>query len=352
MKLRSQKKNDDDAPPTLRTVAELAGVSIMTVSRALGNQRRIADQTKRKIQTIAKKIGYRPDPELSKLMHHLRVRKRASFQSMLCGVTTRAPGAKEPYSEAVIEGAREQAAQRGYGFMVFSVSPSMSEWRGVQRVLEGRGVQGLLLLPQERPVDLTSLLDWSKFSAVSATSSAIAPAVHRVTPQHFGNALLLCRTLASHGYRRLGLVLRREHDLRVNHLFSAALTWHGLNEASGLVPPLILEGEATAALPRWFKQWKPDAIIGSEEVAVRNYARSLNLKLLGPVALATTSVTPVPISGSGSIGGIDELPAEIGAAAVELLASMVERRVLGLPRSPTATLLAGRWRGDLSCGVR
>jgi len=321
----------------------------MTVSRALGNGRRIADETRRKIHAIAEKIGYRPDPELSKLMHHLRGRKRPSFQSVICGLTTRAASAKEPYSEAVTAGARAQTERRGYGFMLLRVSPEASDWSGVQRVLQSRGVQGVLFLPQRQPVDLTRLLDWTEFSVVAATSSAIAPAVHRATPQHFGNALLLCRNLAAQGYRRIGLVIGCDHDVRVDHLFSAAVTWHGLNEAAAFVPPLIFDRDVSMVLPDWFKRQKPDVIVASEESVVRDYARILKLKVPGPVVFSTTSVGPESGRSSPIVGGIDELPLEIGAAAVDLLASMIERRVRGLPASPASTLLAGRWRAG---GVR
>ncbi len=328
----------------MRRIAELAGVSPMTVSRALGNRRRIADETRRKIHAIAEKIGYRPDPELSKLMHHLRGRKLPSFQSLICGVTTRAASAKEPYSEAVTGGARTQAERRGYGFMLLRVASDASDWSGAQRILRSRGVQGVLLLPQQQPVDLTRLLDWTEFSVVAATSSAIAPAVHRATPQHFGNALLLCRNLAARGYRRIGLVIGRDHDVRVDHLFSAAVTWHGLNEAAEFVPPLIFDRDASLVLPDWFKQQQPDVIVASEEAVVRDYGRILKLRVPGPVAFATTSVGPESGRSSLIVGGIDELPAEIGAAAVDLLVSMIERRVRGLPVSPASTLLAGRCR--------
>src|SRR5690606_2453698 len=101
-------------------------------------------------------------------------------------------------------------------------------WTAVQRMLRSRGVEGILLLPQITPVDLTGLLDWSGFSVVSASASATGPAVHGVIPHHFANTLLLCRTLHGRGFRRIGLVVDAAHDLRSVHGFTAAVTWHGL----------------------------------------------------------------------------------------------------------------------------
>lgn len=323
----------------------------MTVSRALGNRLRVSDKTRRRIQAIAAQVGYRPDPELSKLMHHLRGRKRPSFKSVICGLTTRLAGAKEPYSDAVVAGARAQAESRGYGFMLQHVSVEPRDCVGLQRMLRSRGVQGLLLLPQHQPVDLSQLLDWREFSVVAATSSMIAPEVHRATPHHFTNALLLCRKLAAAGYRRIGFVTTRGHDLRVNHVFCAAVTWHGLNEAAEVVRPLVVESEPVEELGTWFRRERPDVIVATEERSCRDYAKWLRLRIPGPVGFACTS--KLPGGGENSLmGGIDEGPAGIGAAAVDILASLVERRARGLPDSPTVTLLAGRWRAGKSCPAR
>jgi LacI family repressor for deo operon, udp, cdd, tsx, nupC, and nupG len=45
-------------PVTIRDVAEAAGVSISTVSRALKNQRGLSDDTRRRVRQVAREIGY------------------------------------------------------------------------------------------------------------------------------------------------------------------------------------------------------------------------------------------------------------------------------------------------------
>lgn len=329
--------------PTLRLVSALAGVSAMTASRALGSQGRIAEDTRQRILAIAAKIGYRPDPELRKLMQHLRKRRRTTFQSVICAVTTRSTASKEPYCEAVAAGAKRQAEQRGYGFMLLRLAPDPAAWSGVQRILLSRGVQAVLLLPQLQPVDLTRLLDWSKFSAVAATSSIVAPSLHRVVPHHFANALLLCRELSALGHRRIGLVIGREHDLRVNHLFTAAVTWHGLNEAREFVPPLVYADSVGSEIRPWFSRTRPDVIVATEDAVALACAQALRLKAPRSVAFACTSIARLGKGEGSPIPGIDELPDQIGAAAVDLLTNMVEKRVQGVPAATTVTLISGRW---------
>ena len=66
---------------TIRDIARQAGVSKSTVARALSNAPRIAPETRLKIRTLAKKMGYRPDPVLSALAAN-RWRSRKGLKGM------------------------------------------------------------------------------------------------------------------------------------------------------------------------------------------------------------------------------------------------------------------------------
>src|ERR1700744_5534622 len=47
--------------PTLRTIAEMTGLAITTISRALNNAPELAQETRERVQRIAAQIGYVPD---------------------------------------------------------------------------------------------------------------------------------------------------------------------------------------------------------------------------------------------------------------------------------------------------
>lgn len=53
--------------PTLRTIAELTGLAVTTVSRALADAPQIALQTRRRVQRVADEIGYLPDRAAQRL---------------------------------------------------------------------------------------------------------------------------------------------------------------------------------------------------------------------------------------------------------------------------------------------
>jgi LacI family transcriptional regulator len=326
-------------PPrvTLRQIAAAAGVSIMTASRALGSGRDIAPATRSRLRQTAEELGYRPDPEIAKLMHHLRTRRPRRFQSVICGFTTRPSEDREEFFRRLVEGARARATVRGYGFIVHRLDPRAGSSGALSRQLQARGVEGIMLLPQRAPIDLSALLDWGAFSTVAATTSVVAPPVHRVAPDQFANTLLLCRRLRAEGHRRIGLVLAREDDLRVGHRFTAAVEWHARHEAPAVVPPHIFADRMTEGIVGWFQREQPDVIVANEHRTIRECARLLFGRRAPPVRFVSTSVLDAVTS------GIDERPGAIAAAAVDWLAGLIERRDRGLPDVASTTLIAGQW---------
>jgi DNA-binding LacI/PurR family transcriptional regulator len=326
--------------PTLRSVAAAAGVSAMTVSLALRNHPRIPAATRVLVQRTAARLGYRPDPAVAKLMHHLRVRRKPAFQASISALTSIPEGAEEPYVADMIRSARRPADELGYGFTLFRCDDAPGALPALQRVLRTRGVEGVLLLPIATPRSVREQLDWNEFAVVTTTYGVLAPEFHRVVPHQFGNALQICQQLAQKGYRRIGLVLPAEHDLRVHHGFSAAVAWQNLIGGTEFVRPLIHAGVVAGAdeLTRWFKREKPDVIIAAGDRHCRPIAQQLGLRVPGRVGFVSANK-----AGRSLFAGIEEQPEEIGATAIELLAAMIQRGEKGIPAVPKVTMIDGRW---------
>ena len=53
--------------PTLRDVAELCGVSHITVSRVVRGRHVVRAETAARVEAAIKEVGYKPDPALSAL---------------------------------------------------------------------------------------------------------------------------------------------------------------------------------------------------------------------------------------------------------------------------------------------
>ena len=102
---------------TLKEIAEAAGVSVMTVSRALRKQSNVSEETQTRIQHIATQLGYRPNPLVSALMSYRRSARPASSHSTLAYITNfpaREEWKKSPLFHDFFKGAKDGADRHGY----------------------------------------------------------------------------------------------------------------------------------------------------------------------------------------------------------------------------------------------
>lgn len=320
----------------------------MTVSRALRHDPYVSAAAIARVEKAARELNYRPDPGLGKLMSYLRSRRKPTFRANICALTDLPQSKQHRYLTDMVDGIRRRAESTGYACSVLRL-PDVNLGSGqLQRMLLSRGVEGVLLLPMANAVTLDALLDWNRFSVVSATRSVQSPAFHQIIPDHYRNMLEVCERLASRGYERIGLVLQRHYTLRVDHAFNAAAAWHASLRGVAPVPPYIFSGESPHRLKQWYRGYRPDAIVTNTAANCRAFADVLGLKIPGPVAFATTNVfRPEPL-----ISGLDERPRAIGAAAVDQLAGLVQRGERGVPPVSITTSIGGQWLDAQSCRLK
>lgn len=324
--------------PTIRLLAQRAQVSSATVSLALRGHPRISAATRQHVLRIAQELGYRPDPNVAKLMLHLRTRRPPGFQALLAALTTIPEEREQPYLTRMLASARERADSLGYGLMVVRLEDASTPRPDIDRMLRARGVEGVLLLPMRTARSFVDLLAWQNYSVVSATNGVLAPEFHRVVPHQFSNAQSLCAELTRRGYRRIGLVMTAQHDLTVGHAVSSAVVWQNVLGNGKRVNPLIFDAQRPPKLKQWYERERPDAVIAIGPADARAIARELKLRIPGPVGIATTNRTDAT-----SFAGIEERPDEIGAASVRLLTSLIQHGEKGVPAVPTVTMVKGEW---------
>ncbi len=334
--------------PTLRSIAQLAGVTATTVSMALRGHPRISAATRSRVEKIATAQGYRPDPTLNRLMQHLRQRGTTRLlKGSICALhATEWGNISSGYAEVVLEAARARAQALGFAFEVLGLEETIAHPGRMRRVLSNRGVEGLLILPLPKPMELPPYAEWEHFSVVAATYSVLKPDFHRVVPHQFNNSLLLCRRLVERGYRRIGLIINRTYETRVNHNCSAAVSWQSLLGGTEFVRPFLFGMGDRADADAWFEEQQPDAIIVSGDT----------LRIMGLSGLELQRKLGVPVTCTSwfpgqDYPGIDEHPKDIGIKAVDVLASMILRNELGVPVTPTVTMIEGDWHGLVPMAV-
>lgn len=333
---------------TLRHIAEQAGVSRQTVSRALRNQTVLPEKTRTRIRKIADRMGYVPDPKVAELMVHLR-NPRKREQGATLALLWDTPDGGEDFDwrnyrqgQNEVVGARERAGELGYGVDEFCLRHNTIDARHLSRMIWSRGIAGVIVAGFAYPGS-TLRLDWKRFSAVTLGYSLKSPELTRICTDHFNTMLQIMRKVQQAGYRRIGLVISRRLDDRVRNKWRAGYLTHiNLHPSLAFIPPLIGDGLTREHFNSWFGQWKPDVIVGggATEGTTLDWLRKLKLTVpeeIGYVCLGQGE------NDNGLTSGMDHLGKEKGRMAVDVLVKQLHADEFGLPRHPTTLLIPAKW---------
>ena len=333
---------------TLKQVAVQAGVHVSTAWRALKNDTYVEPVKRAKIRSIAKELGYAPDPMLTALSNYRRKQQPAAFQSTLAWVNNfpdREEGRKLGNIAGYHEGALRFATQMGFRLEeMWMAEPGMTA-RRAREVLLARGIRGLVFPPQ--PLSGTELgLDVESFAAVAIGYSLASPRLHVVANHQHNTTLRTLRELVKLGHVRIGMVAADETLRRANHSFESPYHFFQAVQAeTQRVPLFVIPGRdeprnlagARESFLKWYKRYKPTAIV-SHVGEVRTWLAATGVSAPADVSLATLSRVFDP-----TWSGIDQQEVEIGRRAVELLVSLFHSGERGTPAMPLRLLVEGRW---------
>lgn len=329
---------------TQQDIARKAGVHRATVSMALKSHPNIPPATRERILRIAKKLGYAPDPMLSALAAYRGRQRPAAFHGTLAWLTNSAFGfdwrdrSLRPHFSDYHAGAVARAQRYGFKIDIFDLNSARMTVDRMASILAARNVSGILLCPQPRP-DTNLRFPWEDFSTVTFGYTLASPRLHTVAATQYRAMLQTMRELREFGYRRIGLALHSEHDLRTDHNYLAGyLVEEHLNRRNPPIPPLLTTYENHAAISAWLEEHSPDAVVTG------NYHFLEALKAVGVEVPARLGVAcPVLPSAKTELAGVIENSLEIGGVAVDLLIAMMHRGERGIPANPQRIHVEGTW---------
>jgi hypothetical protein len=308
--------------PTLRDVAREAGVSHMTVLRALNESPRVAPATAQRVKDVALRMGYRRDPALSALAAY-RWRKSshtggAVLAFLDCDGTS--------HSGRVLAGARHEADYLGYRIDRFSLPSGAAAQARLARMLFHRGIRGLLFGPANHPCRFKGW-EWEEFAPVALDALAHDPPLNAVAMDYFHGARTAVEYLRQLGCTRIGLAIRRDLEARTDH------RWIGGGLASSAELPIYQGADySPRALRRWARAHRLDGAI--------TIHRDVH------ASLKSISVQSVFLNSFDCPSDVPRLvldPGTIGSEGVRLVHHALLRGELGLPEAPKTVTLRGRW---------
>ncbi|HEU5081248.1 MAG TPA: LacI family DNA-binding transcriptional regulator [Opitutaceae bacterium] len=329
---------------TLLQVARAAGVSLTAASMGLRNHPRIGAATRRKIQAVAKRLGYKPDPHLSRLMWILRNNKAVSYQETLGFLSDNAQLEEwRSYSQAdYYLGASDRASELGYRMEIFHLRAAGMTPANLSRVLRNRGIRGLVVSAFRDP-NASLDIDWPHFATVACGYSLTRPLVDRTTTDYYRAMLMATEKLAAEGFKRIGLCLNLSDDTKVLHLWQSAflLFQHRLPEKARLpIHDTSVAGQGN--IRAWVQDNRPDAVISAGCDFPQEYERATG-------RAASTKICYVNLNihhADARSRGIDQDSYLVGRHACSHLVALLQRNELGLPQNPQITLTEFRWVED------
>jgi LacI family transcriptional regulator len=324
-----------------RDIGTKTGVSANTVSLALRNSPRISTATRRLVWSAAKDLGYTGDPRLAEYMRYMRARRESKHRPVLALVNVHGRPLKElasPNIKGIAAAAIAEAARHGFQLEEFCVGGNMTCQR-LSRILEARGIQGIVVLPL--PAGCTDLsMNWPSFAAVSTCYSAYALGLNLVTTNRQHDLELALQQLRSLGYRRLGFAIDHDTDERSHHQTLAHFLWDQSNRPEAeRVQALSVPEIDLAALRTWLRAEQPDAVISTRN-HVYTLLRSLKLAIPANIGFASLAASAKDIP---SLTGVDEKPDAVGVSTIDMLVAQLQRGEFGLPRTRRLTLVEGGW---------
>jgi len=331
---------------TLQQIADKAGVSRSTASRALRRIPGTAAATVSQVEAAARALGYAPDPQLSELTIHLRRRKTVSDRPIIACVHT-LPGALfEKYSTKALEGtnvyigAEAQAYKLGFSFEPFAVDPAKMKESRLSSILRSRGIRLVVIAPAFRaftPIDLR----WEWFTSVAIGHSTKLPPFHRVAPHQYQGMIDIVQRLFDLGYRRLGFVMVPATDLRTQGNYRAAyLMLRSIHGPERFAPILVSEGDDRDTFERWLNEHRLDAVIkAGQAIPLLEWLDALRRRVPQEIGYADTHL----LRHERTISGIYQNPSDVGAAAVDLVVSLAHDNQKGLPKVPKNVQVSGEW---------
>jgi LacI family transcriptional regulator len=221
---------------TIREIADLAGVSIATVSRVVNGRGDVSDETRELVQRVVREHGYSANRS---------ARGLSGGRTGLIGGTV--PMLHYPYFSHVLFGVSEALYEQD---MRLVLCPTMHEHERevtlLERLLHGTTDGAVIILPEETSDELEQLLNHGYRFVVIDPQQPLNERIPAVSAAHTAGAAQAMDHLLSLGHRRIGAITgprdgKATADRRRGY-------YAALGEA-GIAPDPTLEIESNFELP-------------------------------------------------------------------------------------------------------
>ena len=328
--------------PTIKQIAARSGVSIATVSYALRNSPKVRADTRQLVQSLAREMGYRPNPQVTALMTHIRQARGVSESVPLAFVwvhATRVESAADTFAQETLSGARERAVRFGYRLEEFWLRDRGMTPGRLSRILGARGIEGVVFSPVW-DVDSVSLpgWEWDRFAHAAIGYAPWKPEVPRAAQHAYAAMQLMLERLRARGFSRPAFFAETTFEARTQHTSSAAFLLH---HPAGLAEGGRLRLEASRAqlakVTAWCRRARFDVLIVNGAATAKEITLRCKLPPAVPLAILDWHAR------DGFPMGVALSNGQIAAMGVDLVVNQLMSNERGLPANPPLILHRGQW---------
>jgi LacI family transcriptional regulator len=248
---------------TIRDVARLSNVSVGTVSKALNNSGSLRQETRDRVITVAKELGFRPN-DLAQSLHR--------GQTFTVGLISNDSFGR--FTMPIMEGLEECLADSRIAvFMANATDDHEREARHVEQLI-GKRVDGIVVTARRADKREPLAVPARDMPLIYVFSRVDDPDAYCLLPDDEGGAVLATEHLIKLGRRRIAHVTGPERFEAVRLRrdgYRKTLAAAGIGEVEGFyLPGVWSEGWGREAVSQLFKgrRLPPDAIFcGNDQIA-------------------------------------------------------------------------------------
>ena len=184
--------------PTLRTIAEMTGLAITTISRALNNAPELAQETRERVQRIAAEIGYLPDRAALRLKTG-----RTNVISLILDPHDEILG----FGQSMVGGLAAALRNTTYHLVITPNFPNVAPIEPIRHIVRNRMADGVIFSRTEPEDERVKFLLEHDFPFISHGRTELPTPHPYVDYDNERFAYEAVRRLAGKGRRKIGIIM-------------------------------------------------------------------------------------------------------------------------------------------------
>lgn len=312
---------------TIADLAEAAGVSTMTVSRAINNKDGISEETRQHILQLAHEMGYRP----SSLARGLVTQRTATVGLVV-------PDIANPFFSQIARGVENVAYANGYNVFLLNTDEDIDREMTALNSLWEKRVDGLILCSSRLdPAQLTTRLERFPFVIlINRFLETDVAGVCTIDVDDKGGAKQAVDHFIASGHTHVAFVAGPEHSLSSRQRlegYRLSLNAHQLPFREEYIKHCVpdTEGGYAAAMALLNNSPKITAVFAFNDLTATGVLRAcadLNRRVPNDVAIIGVDDIPLASLVTPALSTLRIGKRELGATAMRILTQLMNGKLL------------------------